>query len=117
MKPLFGFMKPEKGGASNGDNSIPGIQLSQTGTTAHNNAPAVLNPDETKLVDANEVKLVEVKKTSVQTMLLRTGAVFIGRVLHYTMSIFCLIVCCDGITSSKNCLISNIRQLKIQIER
>jgi hypothetical protein len=86
MKAQFSYMKPENGRANNGDNSFPGIQLSQTGTTADNTTPAVLRPDETILVDAKEVKLVEVKKTSVQTMLLRAGAVFIGKVLDYTMS-------------------------------
>jgi hypothetical protein len=88
MKAQFSYMKPEKGRANNGDYSLPGIQLSQTGTTADNTTPLVLKPDETKLVDAKDVKLVEVKKTSVQTMLLRAGAVFIGRVPDYTMSSF-----------------------------
>jgi hypothetical protein len=66
------------------------IQLYETRErkTADNTTPVVLKPDETKLVDAKDVKLVEVKKTSVQTMLLRAGAVFIGRVPDYTMSSF-----------------------------
>lgn len=90
MKPQYGYgyARPEQGRVNLPpvDNSLSGIQLSQTGTTADNTTS--VKPDETKLVDAKEIKLVEVIKTPVRTHLLRAGAVLIGRVSHYFMSSF-----------------------------
>lgn len=91
MKPHFMFAKAEKervnlpSVTNNGDNHLSGIQLSQTGTTADNFAPAVIKLSETKVVDAKEIKLVEVKKTSIRTLFLRAGAVFIGRVTSFNV--------------------------------